>query len=56
MSESSLLNELVSSLKCLPSVGARTAQRMAFSLLENDREAGLKLAEAMRSALENIGN
>jgi len=56
MSESSLLNELVSSLKCLPSVGARTAQRMAFHLLENDRENGLKLAEAMRDALENIGN
>jgi len=56
MSESSLLNELVSTLKCLPSVGARTAQRMAFHLLEHDREAGLKLAEAMRTALENIGN
>jgi len=56
MSESSLLNELVSTLKCLPSVGARTAQRMAFHLLEHDREAGLKLADAMRTALENIGN
>jgi recombination protein RecR len=56
MSESSLLNELVSSLKCLPSVGARTAQRMAFHLLEHDREKGLKLAEAMRDALENIGH
>lgn len=56
MSESSLLNELVTTLKCLPSVGARTAQRMAFHLLEHDREAGLKLAEAMRTALENIGN
>ncbi len=56
MSESSLLNELVSTLKCLPSVGARTAQRMAFHLLEHDREAGLKLAETMRTALENIGN
>ncbi len=55
MSESSLLNELVSALKCLPSVGARTAQRMAFHLLEHDREKGLKLAEAMRDALENIG-
>lgn len=56
MSESSLLNELVSTLRCLPSVGARTAQRMAFHLLEHDREAGLKLADAMQTALENIGN
>jgi len=55
-SESSLLNELVSSLKCLPSVGARTAQRMAFHLLENDREKGLQLAKAMQDALENIGH
>lgn len=55
MSESSLLNELVSALKCLPSVGARTAQRMAFHLLENDRENGLKLANAMKSAIEHIG-
>ena len=56
MLESSLLNELVAALKCLPSVGARTAQRMAFHLLEHDREKGLKLAEAMRDALENIGH
>jgi len=56
MSESSLLNDLVSAFKCLPSVGARTAQRMAFHLLEHDREKGLKLANAMRNAIENIGH
>jgi len=56
MSESSLLNELVSALRCLPSVGARTAQRMAFHLLEHDREKGLLLADTMRSAIENIGH
>ncbi len=54
--ESALLNELVVALKCLPSVGARTAQRMAFHLLERDRENGLKLAAAMRNAIENIGH
>ncbi len=56
MSESSLLNELVSALKCLPSVGARTAQRMAFHLLEHDREKGLLLADTMRHAIEKIGH
>jgi len=56
MSESSLLNELVNALRCLPSVGARTAQRMAFHLLEHDREKGLLLAETMRNAIENIGH
>lgn len=56
MPESSLLNELVSALKCLPSVGARTAQRMAFHLLEHDRKKGLILADVMRNAIENIGH
>lgn len=54
--ESALLNELVVAFKCLPSVGARTAQRMAFHLLEHDRENGLKLATAMQNAIENIGH
>ena len=56
MAESSLLNELVNALKCLPGVGARTAQRMAFHLLEHDREKGLVLADSMRNAIEKIGH
>ncbi len=56
MSDSSLLNELVDALKCLPSVGARTAQRMAFHLLEHDRESALKLADTLRLSMENIGH
>ena len=56
MSESSLLNELVDAFKCLPGVGARTAQRMSFHLLENDRPAGMKLAAAMREAIEKISH
>ena len=34
---SPLLDELVQALRCLPGVGAKTAQRMAFHLLERDR-------------------
>lgn len=56
MNDSSLLNQLVDSLKCLPSVGARTAQRMAFHLLENDRKGGLALAATLQAAIENIGH
>lgn len=55
MQETSLLSELVDALKCLPSVGARTAQRMAFHILENDRQAGVRLAGALEQAIENIG-
>jgi len=56
MSESSLLKEMVDAFKCLPGVGARTAQRMSFHLLENDRAAGRRLAQAVQQAMEKIGH
>jgi recombination protein RecR len=54
MSESSLLRELVDALRCLPGVGSRTAQRMAFHLLEHDRQGGERLAATMAAAMQNI--
>ncbi|PID48892.1 MAG: recombination protein RecR [Proteobacteria bacterium] len=54
MSESSLLRELVDALRCLPGVGARTAQRMAFHLLEHDRRGGERLAKAVADAMQHI--
>lgn len=54
MSESSLLKELVDALRCLPGVGARTAQRIAFHLLEHDRQGGERLARVMAVAMQNI--
>lgn len=54
MTESSLLKSLVEALRCLPSVGNRTAQRMAFHLLEHDRAGGKRLANVMAQAMENI--
>jgi len=56
MQESSLLQDLIDALKCLPGVGARTAQRMAFHILENDRSAGAKLADALSTAIDKIGH
>jgi recombination protein RecR len=50
-----LLNQFVESLRCLPGVGPKTAQRMALHLLERNREAGLKLAEILEKAMQNIG-
>jgi recombination protein RecR len=46
---------LIEALRRLPGVGPRSAQRMAFHLLEKDREGGAALAEAIRAALEGIG-
>ncbi len=56
MEETSLLKDLIDSLKCLPGVGARTAQRMAFHILENERSAGKQLAEALSTAIDKVGN
>ena len=36
-----LVQELINSLKCLPGVGAKSAQRMTFYLLERNRIGGL---------------
>lgn len=56
MSSSPLLAELIDALRCLPGVGAKTAQRMAFHVLERDRDGARKLAERLARAVDNIGN
>ena len=55
MSLSPLLDELVESLRCLPGVGHKTAQRMAFHLLDRGRDGADRLADSLRQALEKIG-
>jgi recombination protein RecR len=52
---SPLLDELVQALRCLPGVGAKSAQRMAFHLLERDRTGARRLAEKLVAAAERIG-
>ena len=56
MSFSPLIEQLVESLRCLPGVGRKTAQRMAMHLLERDREAGMQLSRALAEAMEGIGH
>lgn len=53
---SPLLEQLIDALKCLPGVGPKSAQRMAFHLLERDRNGAVELANALTSAVENIGH
>jgi len=43
-------------LRCLPGVGPKSAQRMAFHLLEHDREGALRLARSLQEAVERIGH
>lgn len=50
------IDELIQALRCLPSVGPKSAQRMAFHLLERGREAGGHLAQCLESALRQVGH
>ncbi len=54
MSFSPLLEELIHSLRALPGVGPKSAQRMAFHLLSRDRQGGKSIATALQHAMEHI--
>ncbi|MGE5626039.1 MAG: recombination mediator RecR [Bacillota bacterium] len=56
MAYSPLLQRLVDALRCLPGVGPKSAQRMAFQLLERNRPGAVALAEALKAAAEGIGH
>lgn len=53
---SPLIDQLIQAFRCLPGVGLKTAQRMAFQILERQRDQGLALAKSLQSAIENVGN
>lgn len=55
MSFSPLVEQLLDSLRVLPGVGPKTAQRMALHLLERDREGGRRLSEALLRAIDEVG-
>jgi recombination protein RecR len=50
------LSQLVKALRCLPGVGPKSAQRMAFHLLLRNRDGARVLAAALTSAVERIGS
>lgn len=56
MKYSPALARLIEALRCLPGVGPKSAQRMAFHLLERDREGGRELAESLSAAFAVIGH
>lgn len=56
MSTSRLIGQLIESLRCLPGVGPKSAQRMAYHLLEHDRDGGRALAKALGKAMQEVGN
>lgn len=56
MSFSPGIEKLISALRCLPGVGAKSAQRMAFHLLARNRNGGAHLAKTLAQAMEQIGH
>jgi recombination protein RecR len=48
------LDKLVESLKRLPGIGPRSAQRIAFYLLQHDRDAAVRLGESLLAAVQSI--
>jgi len=53
---SPLLNQLIEALQCLPGVGTKSAQRMAFHLLDKDRQGGERLATVLERAMGSVRN
>lgn len=56
MKEKPLLDQLIDSLRGLPGIGPKSAQRMAFHILQRDRAAGARLAAVLGVAVEAIGH
>lgn len=56
MKSHSSLDLLSEALRRLPGVGPKSAQRMAYHLLQHDREGALMIGQAMLQAVERIGH
>ncbi len=56
MAYSPLLVQLIDALRCMPGVGRKSAQRIAFHLLERDRDGARALSGALADAAERIGH
>ncbi len=54
MKSPSSLEELIEALRCLPGVGPKSAQRMAFHLLQRDHPGALRLGKALGQALSKV--
>lgn len=56
MSYSPLLVRLIDGLRCMPGIGQKSAQRIAFHLLERDRDGAGNLSTALLEAVDGIGH
>lgn len=54
MTAATALDTLIQALRHLPGVGVKSAQRMAFHLLQRDRDGARALADALRTAADAV--
>ncbi|HTY04719.1 MAG TPA: recombination mediator RecR [Rhodocyclaceae bacterium] len=54
MAQPSSLEELIEALRCLPGVGPKSAQRMAYHLLQRDPHGAERLSAALDHALKTL--
>jgi recombination protein RecR len=55
VSDSPLIDRLIEALRCLPGVGPKSSQRIAYHLLERNREGARRLAAALQEAADKVG-
>lgn len=53
---SPLIDRLIDALRCLPGIGPKSARRIAYHLLEHDRNGARHLAQALMLAVEGVGH
>ena len=56
MADSSSLDALIDALRRLPGVGVKSASRMAFHLLQHDRDGAQRLSRALQQAVTSVGH
>ena len=56
MQKKGLLGQLIQNFCCLPGIGPKSAQRIAFYMLQRDRDGAKLLAETLLKALDQIGH
>lgn len=56
MNSPAVLEQLINALRCLPGVGPKSSTRMAYHLLQRDREGAQRLAASLQQALDKLAH
>ena len=56
MTDTPYLEQLIDALRCMPGIGKKSAQRIAYHLLQHNRNGARQLASALVNAMDHIGH